>query len=125
MIRFCSRLAACLLTLAVLAAAPPAIGQTFDAALTKFAADSFNDTEEGITGVAASGSPRAQTIIEALRDLTKREQGLATHFFDEAGALRRNILLIHNDDYIRARDGLARPLRHGDRIAIANRVSGG
>ena len=65
------------------------------------------------------------TIGEALRDLTRREPGLATHFFDEAGALRRNILLIHNDDYIRARDGLARPLKQGDRVAIANRVSGG
>jgi molybdopterin converting factor small subunit len=64
-------------------------------------------------------------IGEALRDLTAREPGLAVHFFDEAGALRRNIMLIHNEDYIRARDGLTRALTSGDTIAIMNRVSGG
>ena len=67
MTSFCGRLVACLLALAFFLAAPPAFSQTLDDALTKFAADSFSDTEEGITAVAASDSPRAAPIIEALQ----------------------------------------------------------
>ena len=60
-------LIACVLTLAFLIAASPARSQTLDEALTKFSAGSFNETEEGITAVTASGSPRALAIIEALQ----------------------------------------------------------
>ncbi len=67
MTTFCGRLVACVLTLALLVAASPAISQTLDEALTKFSAGSFNETEEGIAAVAASGSPRAVAIIEALQ----------------------------------------------------------
>jgi urea transport system permease protein len=56
-----------MLTLAFLVAALPAFGQTLDEALTKFSTDSFRDTEDGITAVTASGSPRAIAIIEALQ----------------------------------------------------------
>jgi urea transport system permease protein len=64
---FGGRLVACVLALAFLLATPPAFGQTLDDALTRFAADSFGETAEGITAVAASGSPRAAAIIEALQ----------------------------------------------------------
>ena len=64
---FGGRLVACVLALACLLAAPPAISQTLDEALTKFAADSFSQTEEGITALAATGSPRATAIIGALQ----------------------------------------------------------
>jgi urea transport system permease protein len=67
MTTFCGRLVACVLTLALLVAASPAISQTLDEALSKFSAGSFNETEEGIVAVAASGSPRAVAIIEALQ----------------------------------------------------------
>jgi urea transport system permease protein len=67
MTTFCGRLVACALTLAFLVAASPAISQTLDQALTKFSAGSFDETEEGIAAVAASGSPRAVAIIEALQ----------------------------------------------------------
>ena len=36
-------------------------------ALARFAADDFSETAEGITEVAATGDPRAATIIEALQ----------------------------------------------------------
>src|SRR5262245_51745161 len=42
--------------------------QSFDAALEKFAADTYNDTDAAIAGVAASGNPLAVSIIEALQD---------------------------------------------------------
>jgi urea transport system permease protein len=67
MTSFCGRLVACMLTLVFFVAAPPAFSQTLDEALTKFSADSFRDTEDGITAVTASGSPRAIAIIQALQ----------------------------------------------------------
>ena len=63
----CGRLVACMLALAFLLVAPPAQSQTLDDALAKFAEGSFNQTEEGITGLVASGSPRALAIIQALQ----------------------------------------------------------
>jgi molybdopterin converting factor small subunit len=65
------------------------------------------------------------SIGEALADLAAREPALANHLFDEAGVLRRNIMLIHNEDYIRTRDAQTRILRPGDAISVMNRVSGG
>ena len=40
----------------------------YEDALTRFTADSFDETIEGINAVAASGNPRAAAIIEALQD---------------------------------------------------------
>src|SRR5215831_18219677 len=42
--------------------------QSFDEALEKFAADTYNDTDAAIAGVAGSGNPLATQIIEALQD---------------------------------------------------------
>ncbi len=67
MTSFCGRVVAYVLALAFVLAASPAFSQTLDDALTKFAADSFSQTEEGIAAVVATGSPRAQAIIEALQ----------------------------------------------------------
>ena len=72
MTTFCGRLVALVLTLVCLSlsclvVASPAKSQTLDEALTKFSADSFGQTEEAITAVAATGSPRAQAIIEAMQ----------------------------------------------------------
>jgi len=78
-----------------------------------------------MTGGRRDFEAAGANIGDALRDLTTREPGLGVHFFDEAGGLRRNIMLIHNDTYIRARDGLTRVIAGGDTIAIMNRVSGG
>jgi urea transport system permease protein len=64
---FCGRLVASVLALFFVLAAPPAFSQALNDALAKFAADSFNQTEEGVAAVTATGSPRAQAIIEALQ----------------------------------------------------------
>ncbi|KAB2856812.1 MAG: urea ABC transporter permease subunit UrtB, partial [Bauldia sp.] len=42
--------------------------QGFEGALKGFTKDSFNDTDEAIAAVAASGNPLAARIIEALQD---------------------------------------------------------
>jgi urea transport system permease protein len=52
----------------LLAAAPPAHAQSLDAAMQRFAADSFADTEAAIAAVVGSGAPQAAAILEALAD---------------------------------------------------------
>src|SRR5437660_3209669 len=50
------------------ASAQDASAQRYEAALAGFTKDSFNDTDEAINAVAASGSQLAQQVIEALQD---------------------------------------------------------
>jgi urea transport system permease protein len=42
--------------------------QSYEEALAKFTADSFSDTDDAISGIAASGNPLAIKVIEALQD---------------------------------------------------------
>ena len=68
-----ARFVALLLTLGLLLAGALAANaqgntQAYESALAKFAGDSFNDTDEGIAGVAASGNPLAERVITALQD---------------------------------------------------------
>jgi urea transport system permease protein len=42
--------------------------QSYEEALAKFTADSFSDTDDAISAVAASGNPLAVKVIEALQD---------------------------------------------------------
>ncbi|MGN6459751.1 MAG: urea ABC transporter permease subunit UrtB [Pseudolabrys sp.] len=53
---------------ALLIAMPYAQAQSLDAALAYFTEDSFDDTDQGIQAVVASGSPRASAVIQALAD---------------------------------------------------------
>src|SRR5947209_6139331 len=48
--------------------AQSANAQRYEAALAGFTKDAFNDTDEAISAVAASGSPLALQVIEALQD---------------------------------------------------------
>src|SRR5437588_5749641 len=52
----------------LLAGALCANAQDYEAALAGFTKDSFNDTDTAIGAVAASGSPLALQVIEALQD---------------------------------------------------------
>lgn len=65
---FCKGLAALIVAIGCLLAAPALRAQTFDEALQRFTADSFSDTGSAIEGLTASGSPRAADIIGALQD---------------------------------------------------------
>ncbi len=65
------------------------------------------------------------TIGEALRDLVRQRPGLALHFFDDRGAVRRHILCFHNEEYVRGRHSLDLPVLPGDVITILNSVAGG
>src|ERR1700704_4210601 len=52
----------------LLAGAPAANAQSYEEALAKFAADSYNETDAAVAAVAASGNPLAAQVIEALQD---------------------------------------------------------
>jgi urea transport system permease protein len=65
----CERYLALLLTVGLLLAGSfAANGESYEEALAKFAADSYNDTDAAIAGVAASGNPLAVQVIEALQE---------------------------------------------------------
>jgi urea transport system permease protein len=64
----CGRVVAWVLAAALWLVAIPVNAQTYDDALSKFAADSFGETEAGITGVATSGNARSIDVIEALAE---------------------------------------------------------
>jgi urea transport system permease protein len=67
--RVSERWAAVVLGLFVLLAGSlGAQADSWEAALTKFAGDSYNDTDAAIAAVAASGNPLAADVIEALQD---------------------------------------------------------
>ncbi len=67
--RFLSdRLVALLLVLVLLGAASAARAASFNEALTRFAADDYDETEAGIGEVAASGNPMAANVLDALQD---------------------------------------------------------
>src|SRR5258708_1041322 len=62
------RLVALAIALGLMAFSSPLKGPNFEAALEKFSADSFGDTEAGIAAVATSGHAMAAPVIEALQD---------------------------------------------------------
>jgi len=65
----CQRCVAVVLAVGLLVVATfGARAQGYEEALAKFAADSYNDTDAAIAGVAASGNPLAVQVIEALQD---------------------------------------------------------
>jgi urea transport system permease protein len=65
----------------------PANAQAYEAALTGFTKDSFNDTDTAIGGVAASGNRLALDIITALQDGRLLFGGDKVFFRDKAGAV--------------------------------------
>jgi urea transport system permease protein len=65
---FRDRLVALLCAAAIALAGTTALAASLSEALVPFTADNFSDTAEGIAQVAASGDPRAATVIEALQD---------------------------------------------------------
>jgi urea transport system permease protein len=65
-----------------------AAAESYEDALAKFAADSYNDTDAAIAGVGVSGNPLAVQVIEALQDGRLFFSGdKKVYWRDAAGAL--------------------------------------
>jgi molybdopterin converting factor small subunit len=71
--------------------------------------------------LAAEGS----SIGAVLTDLANRHPSLGLHFFNEGGAIRHNIVFLHEGVMIRAKEANAHKLKSGDEIVITNALAGG
>lgn len=78
-----------------------------------------------VSGGARVLDAEGSSIAAALTDLSRKHPALALHFFDEAGAIRHNIVFLHDGAMIRAREAAARQLKPGDEIVITNALAGG
>src|SRR5215213_2079883 len=61
--------------------------QSYEAALSGFTKDSFNDTDSAIGAVAASGNPLALDVIQALQEGRLQFSGDKVFIKDKAGAI--------------------------------------
>jgi len=96
-----------------LAAGLPAQAQSLDAAMQRFAADSFSETEAAIAAVLGSGAPQAAAILEALAErrlLVTTDKKIV--YRDAAGAA------------FDAASGAAIPAAQGEPVRINNRLRG-
>ena len=71
--------------------------------------------------LSASGG----TIAEVLEDMARANPALHLHLFDESGAIRRNIVCIHDGELVRAAGARGHAIRDGDEIVLANALAGG
>ena len=67
----------------------------------------------------------ASTVGAALAQLERDHPSLYRSVCDETGAVRRHINLFVNSSFLPKPDGLDRPLKAGDVLAIMTAVSGG
>jgi molybdopterin converting factor small subunit len=71
--------------------------------------------------VSATGA----TIGEALTDLGGKHPSLGLHLFDEQGAIRRNLVFVHEGTLVRSREAASYRLRDGDELILTNALAGG
>jgi urea transport system permease protein len=88
----CERIVAVVIALGLLVAGALSANaqgnvQAYEAALTGFTKDSFNDTDSAIGAVAASGSPLALEVINALQDGRLAFSGDKVFIKDKAGTV--------------------------------------
>lgn len=65
------------------------------------------------------------TIAAVLADVAKKHPALGLHFFDEHGAIRRNIVCLHGGEAIRGKDASRRAVCSGNDIVLTNALVGG
>lgn len=65
------------------------------------------------------------SIAAVLGALGKKHPALALHFFDEHGAVRHNVVCVHNGTLVRAKEMLAHVISDGDELVLANALAGG
>jgi molybdopterin converting factor small subunit len=75
------------------------------------------------------GAPKvdctAQTVAEALNDLTQRFPALSKHVRDESGQIRQFLNIYLNEEDIRFLGGEASAVKEGDRILLVPSIAGG
>ena len=78
-----------------------------------------------VMGGARSIEAEGASVSAVLGALGKKHPALALHFFDEHGAVRHNIVCVHNGVVVRAREMAAHEVSDGDELVLANALAGG
>lgn len=78
-----------------------------------------------LTGGERRFQARGSTLKDALLDLGTTRPGLMVHFFDDGGRVRKYIICIHGDDYVRASALGDHGVTDGDEVLIINALAGG
>lgn len=78
-----------------------------------------------VAGGARVLDAEGSSIAAVLADLAKKHPQFALHFFDEAGAIRHNIVFLHDGTMIRAKEAAAHQLKPGDEVVLTNALAGG
>ena len=78
-----------------------------------------------VVGGVRQLSAEGDSIAAVIQDLAARHPALALHFYDERGAIRRNIMFIHHDVAIRPPEAPTTMLQPGDEVTITNALAGG
>ena len=75
------------------------------------------------------GAPKvdcsAQTVAEALAQLTARFPDLSRHVRDDTGQIRQFLNVYLNEEDIRFLNGESSPLKDGDRVLLVPSIAGG
>jgi molybdopterin converting factor small subunit len=79
----------------------------------------------GLVGGEKWLTAEGPSVAAVLADLAKRHPALGLHFFDEQRAVRRNIIVLHGGDVVRAGETDARRVADGDEIVLTNALAGG
>lgn len=65
------------------------------------------------------------TIAALLSDLARKHPQLGLHFFDEQGAIRHNIVFLHDGLLVRAKEAATHAVSDKDELVVTNALAGG
>jgi sulfur-carrier protein len=78
-----------------------------------------------IMGGARTIDAEGNSIAAVLANLARAYPAISLHLFDESGAIRRNIVFLHDGALVRAADAKDRRVKKGDEIVLTNALAGG
>ena len=78
-----------------------------------------------IMGGARTVNAEGNSIAAVLTNLAQAHPAISLHLFDESGAIRRNIVFLHDGALVRAAEAKDRRVKTGDEIVLTNALAGG
>ncbi len=78
-----------------------------------------------VMGGARTVDADGHSIAAVLVNLAKKHPSISLHLFDETGAIRRNIVFLHDGALVRAAEAKDRRVKSGDEIVLTNALAGG
>ena len=78
-----------------------------------------------VLGGARTVAAEGHSIAAVMADLARAHPALSLHLFDESGAIRRNIVFLHDGELVRAAEAKGRRVKSGDEIVLTNALAGG